>query len=116
MNIYDIEKFLNKKDILWLSNSKHISNIKELKKSDKIRVFNSETKKLSKRIQYIMEVYSKDKIIKVKYKNSNKGKYIYFDRNLIFVGDEEVRHNRATMMKEILNKLDNKSLKITKLK
>lgn len=115
MNIYDIEKCLNKKDGLWVSQSTMITNINNLKKSDSVRLFNKKTKKLSKRIQYVVEVYGKDRIIKVKCKTSTTGKYIYYDENIIFVGAEKVNYNRSTMMKEILKSMDNGILTIKKI-
>ena len=116
MNIYDIEKYVNKKDGLWLSQSTKVTNIDQLKKRDSIRIFCKETKKLTKKIQYIDEVYGKEKIIKVKQSPSSKGKYIYYEKNIIFIGKEQVRKNRTTMMRGILKSLEEGTLKITKLK
>tara|TARA_B100000963_G_scaffold356021_2_gene375370 strand:+ start:477 stop:812 length:336 start_codon:yes stop_codon:yes gene_type:complete len=107
MNIYDIDKYLNKRESLWLSQGKIISNINQLKKNDTFKIFSKSSKKLSKKLYNVEKVYKEELIIKV-----SKGKYIYYDENIIILGEKDVKINNTTMMRELLRNMENNTLKI----
>ena len=109
MNIYDIDKCLNKKDSIWLSQGSVISDIKNLKKNHTFKTFNKGTKKLSKKLFKVVDIYQRESIIKV-----SKGKYVYFDENVIILGNRDVKVNNGSMMRELLRNLESNTLHITK--
>jgi hypothetical protein len=109
MNIYDIDKYLNKKDSIWLSQGSVISDIKNLKKNHTFKTFNKSTKKLSKKLFKVVDIYQRESIIKV-----SKGKYVYFDENVIILGNRDVKVNNGSMMRELLRNLESNTLHITK--
>ena len=109
MNIYDIDKYLNNKDSIWLSQGTIVTDIKNLKINDKFKTFNKNTKRLSKKLYKVADIYQKESIIKV-----SKGKYVYFDENVIILGENNVKVNNGTMMRELLRNLESNTLHITK--
>ena len=109
MNIYDIDKYLNKKDSIWLSQGIIVPDIKNLKINDTFKTFNKNNKRLSKKLYKVVNIYQRESIIKV-----NKGKYIYFDENVIILGKNSVKVNKGSMMRELLRNLESNTLHITK--
>ena len=109
MNIYDIDKYLNNKDSIWLSQGTIVTDIKNLKINDTFKTFNKSTKRLSKKLYKVADIYQKESIIKV-----SKGKYVYFDENVIILGENNVKVNNGTMMRELLRNLESNTLHITK--
>ena len=109
MNIYDIDKYLNNKDSIWLSQGTIVTDIKNLKINDTFKTFNKSTKRLSKKLYKVVDIYQKESIIKV-----SKGKYVYFDENVIILGENNVKVNNGTMMRELLRNLESNTLHITK--
>jgi hypothetical protein len=107
MNIYDIDKYLNKRDSIWMSQGNIVSNIKQLKKNDTFKTFNKRTFKLSKKLYKVVDIYQRDGIIKV-----GIGKYLYYEEHIIILGERDVKINNTSMMRELLRNLDNKTLKI----
>jgi hypothetical protein len=107
MNIYDINNYLNKRDSIWLSQGTIITDIKQLKINDTFKLFNKTTKKLSKKLYKAIDVYQGDGIIKV-----SNIKYVYYDENIIILGEKDVKINKASMMREILRNLENNTLNI----
>ena len=109
MNIYDIDKYLNNKDSIWLSQGTIVTDIKNLKINDTFKTFNKSTKRLSKKLYKVADIYQKESIIKV-----SKGKYVYFDENVIILGENNIKVNNGTMMRELLRNLESNTLHITK--
>lgn len=109
MNIYDIDKYLNNKDSIWLSQGTIVTDIKNLKINDTFKTFNKSTKRLSKKLFKVADIYQRESIIKI-----SKGKYVYFDENVIILGENNVKVNNGSMMRELLRNLESNTLHITK--